>query len=180
MGKNQMDRLDRLSIWAIVFLMIGSSAVISHHLGEAEPGNRTHRVSAPREAIAPDPEIRKKVSIARNLMEGGNIGKAEGLVQELIQHNPYEAELRMVLGDILMRRQEPVKAVREYTEAVDLNPDYLDRKTSLFQGRKMKIAVSEALKETGMKMRSGEDSETLKEDRRAVYYLQRRIAGSCG
>ena len=113
-------------------------------------------------------------------MDGGSLDKAEALVREVISKYPYEAELHMVLGDIFMRRQEPVKAVLEYKEAVDLNPDYLDRKTPLFQGKKLKLIVKEALSEIEGRTKAGPGNELLKKYRKDIYYLQRRIAGSCG
>jgi hypothetical protein len=85
----------------------------------------------------------------------------------------------MVLGDIYMRKQQAVRGVLEYREAIDLNPDYLDKKTPLFQGKKLKVAVREALTEIEEGLRRNPADESLKKGRKALYYLQRRIAGSC-
>ena len=86
----------------------------------------------------------------------------------------------MLMGDIYIRRQELIKAVLEYKEAVDLNPDYLDKKTPLFQGKKLKGAVKEALDEIEKKIKANNDDEAMRQNRKVIYYLQRRIAGSCG
>ncbi len=86
----------------------------------------------------------------------------------------------MLLGDVLLRKQEVVKAVIEYKEAVDLNPDYLDKKTQLFQGKKLKVAVTEGLAELERDIKGHPGDEDMKKNRRIMYYLQRRIAGSCG
>jgi tetratricopeptide (TPR) repeat protein len=174
-----MDRLDRISIWAIVVLIISSSALISHHMGEA----RTERKDNQRMPMAAyqvvNPEVVNSSKVIRNFMESSNLIKAENLAKETIAKYPYEGETRMLMGDILVRKQEILKAVEEYKTAIDLNPDYLDKKTALFQGKKLKRAVNEALSEIEGKIKNNPQDESLKKFRKDIYYLQRRIAGSC-
>lgn len=172
-----MDWLDRISIWAIVLLIIGSVALIAGHVGEARP-DRYHQQPAAG-AAAPPAEIENSVRLARKLLEGDNPAKAETLMADMVNKYPYEAAPRMVMGDIFMRKQDPVRAMREYKEAVELNPDYLDRKTPLFQGKKLRIAVGEALTEIEKRIRSNPADDSLKKERKVIYYLQRKIAGSC-
>ncbi len=171
-----MDRLDRFSIWAIALLVISSSALISHNMGEAKPGLNAPRKQETRTNFA---EADGRMKAARNLLEGNNLAKAEVLVRELTQAYPYEGEPWMLLGDVLMRRQQIIDAVLAYKEAVDLNPDYLDRKTPFFQGKKLKRAVNEALGELDGRIKTG-GGDDVKKMRKTMYYLQRRIAGSCG
>lgn len=174
-----MDWLDRLSIWAIVILIIGSFALISGHMGEARPELNLQQRTAAADGPAVNGEITARVRLMKNLIESGNLDKAEILGDELLKKYPYEGEPRMVMGDIFMRRQEPVKGMREYKEAIDLNPDYLDKKTPLFQGKKLKVAVGEALDRIEEKIRLNPDDGPAKRERKVIYYLQRRIAGSC-
>lgn len=174
-----MDRLDRISLWAIVILIISSSALISHNMGEAKPERHTQKRIENPGVPAPDNALESKVRLIRGLLEGNNLNKAEMLVRELIQQHPYEGEPRMLMGDILVRKQQPVEAALEYKEAVDLNPDYLDKKTALFQGKKLRITVNEALDDIEKGLRTSHDEEKLKRARKIIYYLQRRIAGSC-
>ena len=56
----------------------------------------------------------------------------------LLTDFPYEGSPHMVLGDLHLRRQEPVQAMIAYKNAIKLNPDYLDKKTPVFQGKKIK------------------------------------------
>ena len=86
----------------------------------------------------------------------------------------------MLKGDILMRRQQPIAAMYEYKEAISLNPDFLDKKTKSFQGKKIKVTVDEAMAaiESGLNQNPG--NSQLKDDRQAVYFMKRKIAGSCG
>jgi hypothetical protein len=175
-----MDWLDRLSIWAIVILIISSFAVVVGHVGEARPDRYIRQSPAAADHAAVNEERDSMLKLARNLMEGAGLEKAELLVGELLQKYPYDGQTHMVMGDILMRKQEPVRAVLEYREATDINPDFLDKKTPFFQGKKIKTAVTEALAEIDTKIRLAPDSESLKKERKTIYYLQRRIAGSCG
>ncbi len=174
-----MDRLDRISLWAIVILIISSSALISHNMGEARPERRNQkRIESPG-VTAQDVLQADKVRTIRGLIEGNNLKKAEMLVRELIQQYPYEGEPRMLMGDILVRKQQPVEAALEFKEAVDLNPDYLDKKTPIFQGKKLRIAVREALDDIEKRFKTSREEEKLRRARKIIYYLQRRIAGSC-
>ncbi len=175
-----MDRLDRFSIWAIVILLISSSALVSYHMGEAIPVEKGPQRASVTGSTGINAELGNKVKVIRNLIEANNLGKAEALARELIMQYPYEGEPRMLTGDILLRKQETVKAMFEYKEAIELNPDYLDKKTPFFQGKKLKAVVREALEEIEKKIKLKPDDEPIKRDRKIIYYLQRRIAGSCG
>jgi hypothetical protein len=84
------------------------------------------------------------------------------------------------MGDLMMRKQKPVAAMYSYKEGVDLNPDYVDKKTQLFQGRKIRNTVKEAKEiiETALSKHPGD--KEMKEAKKSLYYLLRRLAGSCG
>ncbi|NJD55161.1 MAG: hypothetical protein FIA94_02010 [Nitrospirae bacterium] len=174
-----MDTIDRVSIWAIVILIISSFALITGHMGEAKPERQTQQRTGTADVPAVRGDLDSRVKLVRNLMDADNFGRAEALLKELIQQYPYEGEPHMLMGDVFMRKQDPVKAMFEFKEATDLNPDYLDKKTPLFQGKKLKTAVKEALDEIDRRMRLNPGDESMKSDRKTIYYLQRRIAGSC-
>ena len=161
-------------------LIAGSAVVIETQLHEAKPDRSIKQtLPAPGSAEASQ-ELSSASRIIRNLMEAGNLAKAEALARELVQNHPYEGESHMLLGDLYMRKQEPLKAVHQYKEAVDLNPDYLDKKTPLFQGKKLKVSVGEALAEIERQVQSDPGNDALKSEKKLIYYLYRKIAGSCG
>jgi tetratricopeptide (TPR) repeat protein len=174
-----MDWLDRISIWAIVILIIGSFGLISGHVGEAKPDRHEQQRIAATDTSSVRGETESTIKLIKNIIEADNLDQAEILIKDLMQKYPYEGEPHMLIGDILMRRQEPVKAVLEYKEAIGLNPDYLDKKTPLFQGKKLKVAVGEALAEVDKRIRLNPSDESMKNDRKTIYFLQRKIAGSC-
>lgn len=176
-----MDRLDKISILAIVVLIVSSIALISNHMNASQLDRSMQQRTTVADHPAANGEIDNIVRVIKNFIETNNLEKAETLTQELMQKYPYEGEPRMMMGDIYMRRLEPLKAVPEYKEAVDLNPDYLDKKTPLFQGKKLKVAVSEALAEIEKKVRLNlnANADSINSDKKSIYYLQRKIAGSC-
>ena len=175
-----MDTLDRISSWAIVVLIISSFVLVSGYKGEAGPNLKVQQRIGTADYSVVNSEVSNKVKLAKNILEAGNLDKAEMLVKEIIQKYPYEGGPHMVMGDIFMRSLEPVKSIPEYKEAVDLNPDYLDKKTPLFQGKKLKIAVNEALDEVEKMIDADPGNRAIRQKRKTIYYLQRRIAGSCG
>ena len=174
-----MDWLDRISIWAIVILIISSFALISGHVGEARPERHLQQRVITADHPVAQSEMENNLKLVKNLMEANNLDQSETLIKELIQKFPYEAAPHMLMGDVHMRRQDPVRAVLEYKEAVGFNPDYLDKKTPFFQGKKLKVAVGEALAEIDKGLRRNPSDESLKNKRKVIYFLQRKIAGSC-
>lgn len=173
-----MDWFDRISIGAVTALSVGALVLVQCHKGEVKP-DRDLQQRAPVADAAANGELANNVRLIKNLIEAGNLSRAEYMIGGLKQKFRYQGELSMLMGDVLMRKQQPVMAMHEYKEAIDLNPDYLDKKTPLFQGKKMKIAVGEALAEIENRNRQNPDDESLKQEKKVIYYLYRRIAGSC-
>ncbi len=171
-----MDRLDKFSIFAIIILLMSSLALMSNHMGEAQSDRDDQGVS---NNPVINSEIEHKVKSIKNILEGGNLSKAEILTKELIEEHPYEGEPRIMMGDIFMRKQKPIMAVLEYKEAVELNPDYLDKQTPIFQGKKIEVAVKEALSVIERNIEKNPEDASMKKYRKDVYYLQRRVAGGC-
>jgi len=176
-----MDWLDKISSLAIASLVIGSFVVIYSHTDETKPVRDIQQRVEAAENFASIEDLNAKAIAIRNLMEAGNLTQAEVLTRELLQKYPStQGEPHMLMGDLLMRRQESIKAVHEFKDAIECNPDYLDKKTPLFQGKKLKVAVEEAQTEISRRLKMTPGDESLKREQKIVYYLYRKIAGSCG
>ena len=175
-----MDALDKISVVAIIALTISSLLLIISHKGEAMPARKIQQRGADALPFPATGEIDAKVRMARNLLNSDSSGKAEALIQELIQKYPFDGEPHMLVGDLLMRQQEPIKAMHAYKDAIDLNIDYLDKKTPLFQGKKLKIAVEEALTVIEKRIELNPEDESIKSEKKTIYYLYRKIGGGCG
>jgi lipopolysaccharide biosynthesis regulator YciM len=175
-----MDRLDKISIIAIILLVISSVVLASVYQSEAGPEKNVQKRIATAGYAPVNDEVVTKVKVIKNLMESNNLGKAETMVKKLIKKYPYEGDPHIVMGDIFMRKQQLLMAMPEYKEAVDMNPDYLDKSTPLFQGKKIRVAVAEALAEVETRLDEKPGDKLMKKSRKTIYYLKRKIAGSCG
>jgi Tfp pilus assembly protein PilF len=172
-----MDKLDKLSLLAIVILVVSASFLVAVSANVAEDQDQ----SVVRQQVQVfNPELDKKVKVARDLLENNNLPKAEELATLLISEYPYDGAPYMVVGDIELRKQDPVAAMESYRNAIDLNPDFLDKKTEVFQGKKIKATVLEAKTIIEKDLAASPGNEDLGEKRKTVYYMLRRIAGSCG
>jgi predicted Zn-dependent protease len=172
-----MDKLDKLSVLAIMILIGTTSFLVSVY---ADDSRIQDQQQMQQKVIVFNPELDKKVKVARNLLENNNLLKAEELATALISEYPYNSAPHMVIGDVKLRRQDPVAAMDSYKNGIDLNPDYLDKKTKVFQGKKIKATVLEAKAIIEKDLKANPGNSELKKKRKTVYYMLRRIAGSCG
>ncbi len=172
-----MDKLDKLSLLAIVILAVSASFLVAVYADDTE--SREQYVIRQQISVF-NPELDKKVKVAKTLLENNNLLKAQELATGLISEYPYDGAPHMVIGDILLRKQDPVAAMDSYRNGIDMNPDYLDKKTEVFQGKKIKATVLEAKAIIEKDLKANPRNGELKQKRKTVYYMLRRIAGSCG
>lgn len=174
-----MDRLDRLSAACLVVLVLWSLVLVWRQSASEQPAQPSGRPLVA--AIGPsNPDLDRKIAMAKDLLAAENLAKAEELISGLLQEAPFEGAPHILMGDLHMRRQDPVQAMFAYRAGIDLNPDFLDKRTPVFQGKKIKAAVGEARKAILEGLNKDPSDQRLKEARTTLYYMQRRIAGSCG
>lgn len=177
-----MDRLDKFSFFALVILLAGIVFLVVQE--KNRPQSEGVRRNAGQSMVDVkryfDPNLDKKISLAKKLIVTNNLKDAERVVDELIKGFPYEAHPFMLKGDIALRRQNSIAAVSAYKRAVDLNPDYLDKKAKEFQGKKIKKTVEEAFSVIEKEIEQSGSSEVLEKNKKLMYYMLRKIAGSCG
>ncbi|MFW8602103.1 hypothetical protein ACOHYD_11570 [Desulfobacterota bacterium M19] len=171
-----MDRLDKISAGALIVLLIWALVLIlSYH------GSAPRRMSGGRRALpqaARNPDLTGKIKTVKNLLAAGNPRRAMKLTDLLQKDYPYEGEVYMLKGDVMLHLQRPIAAMRQYRQAVDLNPDFLDRNTSLFRGEQIKNTVAEAQTLIEREVKAG--SAKAAGDKQVLYYMLRKIAGGCG
>lgn len=172
-----MDKLDKLSLLAIIILVVSVSFLVAVYADDPQDQNK---YVIRQQVRVFNPELDRKVKIAKDLLENNNLLKAEELATGLISEYPYDGAPHMVIGDIQLRKQNPVAAMDSYRSGIDLNPDYLDKKTEVFQGKKIKATVLEAKAIIDKDLKANSWNRDLRQKRKTVYYMLRRIAGSCG
>lgn len=174
-----MDRFDHFTLLALLVVALAVGGLLFGHRGAVEAGDlRQARLAAMVRPV--DPQLDKKLDIAGNLLAAGAMAKAKGLLTSLEKQHPYEGRVFMLMAEYYIHRQQPIQAMLEHRKAIELNPDFLDRKTAVFQGKVIKnnLKEAQALIEAGLK-REPQDAKWQKY-REVMYYMQRRIAGSCG
>jgi len=176
---SRMDRLDKGATIAIIILLLAGVVIISNHSVDKN-GTDPIRSGSRQTVIIISPEFDNKIELAKTLLTTGNLAKARELIDGMIKDYPYDGRPYMLLGDLYIHDQQPVVAMLEYRKGIDLNPDFLDKKTSLFRGKQIKGVLNEArqLISTGLENKPGDPE--LKEQMKTLYYMLRRVAGSCG
>lgn len=175
-----LDRLDRLALVVLALLLVSALGLIIFQPGQV--GQATKRGRGVRQSVVLiNPDLDKKLAAATTLLNGGDPVKAGQLLDALIVEFPYEGGPHMLKGDLFLRKQQPVEALLEYRQGVDLNPDYLDKKmVEVFQGKKVKSSLEEARQAIDGGLARTPGDATLREQRKVLYYMLRKVAGSCG
>lgn len=130
--------------------------------------------------IAINPEASSQMEAARKLLGADNLMAAEKLIDTLIERYPLYSEGFMLRGDLSLKKNDEIKAMQAYRQAIDLNADYLDKKTSAYQGKKIKNVAAEAQKKLKTALAANPSDSKMKKAKDDLYYMLRRIAGSCG
>jgi tetratricopeptide (TPR) repeat protein len=175
-----LDRLDKLAVFAVVAMLIAGLIIIASYSGRENPAVSGSGVSRQAVVII-SPEFDNKLKITKTLLNSGNLPKARELINSMIKDYPYDGRPYMLLGDLYVHNQQPILAMLEYRKGVDLNPDFLDKKAKkLFRGKQIKNILTEARQviKAGLAERPGDPQ--LKQQLETLYYMLRRVAGSCG
>ncbi len=171
-----MDRLDKISAVALIVLLTWALGLIFSYQGSAPrrvPGGR--RALA---RVARNPDLTRKIKTIKNLLAADNPRRALKLTDLLQKDYPYEGEVYILKGEVMLHLQRPIAAMRQYRQAVDLNPDFLDKNTPLFRGEQIKNTVAEAQALIEKEVKAGKAGAAG--DKKVLYYMLRKIAGGCG
>ncbi len=175
-----LDRLDRLALALLLVLLLSALGLMVFQPGEVKQPER--KVGSGRQNVAvASPEFANQMAAAATLLQGGDPARAGQLLDALIAKYPYEGGPHMLKGDLLLREQQAIGAMLEFRQGVDLNPDYLDKKmTEVFQGKKVKNTLEEARLVIAAGLARTPGDATLRQQREVLYYMLRKVAGSCG
>lgn len=174
------DRLDVLALSAVAIMFIAGLFIIGRYAGPVNPVVGGSGVSR-QVVVIVSPEFDNKLQVTQTLLNSGNLVKARELINGLIADYPYDGRPYMLLGDLYVHDQQPVMAMLEYRKGVDLNPDFLDKKAKkLFRGKQIKNILAEARQVIKAGLSDNPGDSQLKQQLETLYYMLRRVAGSCG
>lgn len=172
--RRSMDRLDRISLGAVLILVVSIVVLVARYPAD-QPNpreKRLHRLQG--QAV----DLSGPTRTVRNLLEAGNFAEADTLIRELEKQYPYSGVPPMLRGDYHIFRLEPLQAMLAHRRAVDLDPDLLDKRSSAFQGKKIRNNLEEARRK--IEQHVDDSSGEWPQYRRVLYYMQRKLAGGCG
>lgn len=175
-----LDRLDKLAVVAIIIIVAFGTVIIALNAGQEGSSVGSSRISRQAVVII-SPEFDNKLALANSLLNNENLPKARELIDDMIKNYPYDGRPYMLLGDLYVHQQQPVLAMLEYRKGVDLNPDFLDKKAKkLFRGKHLKNILDEARSVISAGLEKNPADPQLKQQMGTLYYMLRRVAGSCG
>ena len=175
-----LDRLDWIAMGVVFLLVIAMLSVILTQQDQPGPAD-TLRAGSRQAVIIISPEFDNKIKVTKNLLAAGSIAKARELIDSMINDYPYDGRPYMLLGDLFVYKQQPIKAMLEYQKGIDLNPDFLDKKAkNVFRGKQVKGLLNEARAAITTGLRENPGDPVLREQLEVLYYMLRRVAGSCG
>ena len=173
-----MDELDKKTITAIITLAVSLTLLFFLRGNDVQSGDLSAESRIEKRIYSPD--LEKKVKVVSDLLVSNNLEKAEQLINGLISDYPYEGQPYLLLGDLHLYKQNILQAMLAYKEAVSYDADFLDKKAPLFQGKKIKNTVQEARVYLEEQLARNPGDNQLKEYKKTLYYMLRKIAGSCG
>jgi len=178
-----MDWLDKLNIVAIaIFSLLTIGMVVNHEIEKSkQPKVNQVELAAKKakyysEKLAKEKEIYKEVL---ELKKQGSYTAAIAKVEEIKKANPGLSRSYVYLAEFYGSLGEMAQMIHNYRKAIEMEPDYIDKKTPLFIGKTIKKAVIEQKKVFERAIRTNRKDATIRTALKDVYYLQRRLAGGC-
>ena len=177
-----MDWLDKINISVITVLSLVTIGMLTaHELDTAKntTGDDTtvsthvapvNTVSATDDTIFIDVET---------LQAKGLYSEALVTLEEIMKEHPRMSMSSVHLARINVKMGHVAKAIAEYRKAVEMDPDYVDKKASRFIGPEIKKFTTQSKLVIEKQLAENPDNKETKRALKNIYYLQRRLAGGC-
>lgn len=170
------DRFDFAVITAAIVL--GSAALVLGITGGGE--GMTRAAAAVRmKAEPPDPAVYQEIAGAETLMASGQVEEAMDALGRISSSNPAMSEPHALMGQGYARLLDYPSAMREYRMALVMDPDYADKKSGKFIGKRIKPAVKDGMAEAREALAKDPDDVSARAALKDAYYLERMLAGGC-
>ncbi len=172
-------KADRIAEIAIIALLIFLGIQFLPDRTSATEATVSSLASARAEKIEPADlaTFTEELKKARLLVDGNK--DAENDLARLLEKYPGRHEVWSLSARYREYSSDNLKALSHYARAVRLDPDYLDKKSPIFLGHRIKNLNNNVFDDLLLKKRrsglSAEESEYLK----IAYFLRRRLAGGC-
>jgi tetratricopeptide (TPR) repeat protein len=175
-----LDWTDKLSIGAIIGLTVITAAMMGNHelakKREENPGLLMKDGAAYAAQIETDKKIYADVA---SYNKQGRHTEAMSELKNVMEKYPNKSLSYVYLARLYLDEGRLADSIHNYRRAVEMEPDYVDKKAPLFIGAEVRKVVREGVeklqREQALRPKDKEVGEAIKD----VYYLQRRLAGGC-
>ena len=172
----KLDKFDMLVLAAVSVLTV--SAVFIGTSG-ADNGPMPRAAANRLKSEPPSPALFAKSEELRTLVEAGQPGAALEGLKGLASENPAMSEPHALMGEAYSRMLDYPSAMKEYRIALMLDPDYVDKNSSKFIGKRIKAAMKEGMEGSKAALARDKDDTQAKAALKDAYYLERMLAGGC-
>ena len=164
-----------VGIAVITIGMLANQELIKR--GEDNPGDEAKaKESAYALQMAEDNRLFKEVRASE---EQGLYQEAMAQVEDIIKSYPEKPLSYVYFARLHFKEGELGESVINYRQAVEMEPDYVDKRTPLFIGDEIKQIVEEGREKFGREKELKPEDNEVREALKDIYYLQSRLAGGC-
>jgi len=176
-----MDWLDKLSIAAIVGLIIIAGGMLGNQqINERRSENRAQVDGRETKSYASQMEVDKQIyASVITYQDKGLYAEAIAELDRIAKNNPKNSLSYIYLAESHLAQGRLSDAIRNYRQAVEMQPDYVDQRTPVFKGDEIKKLVTEGIPKLEREKKLKPKDEDVKQALKDVYYLQRRLAEGC-
>lgn len=174
-----MDWLDKLSIVVIAGLTLATMGMVTN-----QEINYRHLANA--QAEASGLQQTSQLEIDKNIFQPfdeldrqGRIDQARIKLEEIIKQNPDKSSGYILMARLQVKQGNVGDGVLNYRRAVDMQPDYVDKKTPSFIGREIADVVQKGVTKYSREKQLRPNDQQVAQVLHDVYYLQSRIGGGC-
>jgi tetratricopeptide (TPR) repeat protein len=172
----KLDRFDIINISAAALLAAGAvfCCVAGGNTAAADSiaAARSGRIKA-------DPEMVPKIEAAQVLMESGQMREAARELKDVCRKDPFDASAHALLGQACSNLDDYPSALKQYRMCLELDADYVDKKSGKFIGNGIKCVLSECKPVLKSELSKNPGDKQASSAIRDVHYLERMLAGGC-
>jgi len=176
-----MDWLDKLSIAAITGLtLITVGMLVNHEITKTPHRNPGTAAKEQKDSYTLQMEIDKKIyQGVISYKKKGLYAEAMAELRDVIERYPEKPRSYVYLAQLYLEQGRLGDAIHNYRRAVEMEPDYVDERTPLFIGDKLKELVTEGREKFAREKALKPKDKRVKMALKDVYFLQSRLAGGC-
>lgn len=176
-----MDWLDKLSIGAVAGLaLITTGMLVNQEITKRQQDNPG--VVAKEEKVSHNlqAEIDKKIyQEVISYKKQGLYTEAMAKLKDIMKRYPEKPLSYVYMAELYLEQGKLGDAIHSYRRAVEMEPDYADKKTPLFIGDEIKNLVKESREKFGREKALRPKDKEVRKVLKDLYYLQSRLAGGC-